>query len=131
MRKKTTGTGTGQSATGGHDVREVSKPRAAAPNKRNVKTPKEKTLYDYYSNIRGPMTPLVGQTTLKTKKFLTLVEWPESLINAWRSGILCGKAERDAEVLSQPRAQPLSHPWAKAVKNYRPISTPEVATNSV
>lgn len=100
----------------------ATKKKEKTKEKKKKETPK----YDYFNNIRGPMTPLVEQTTAKAKKYLTLVEWPQSLTDALHAGILTGKAEEEAKVFDKPRAQPLSHPWNRATVAYRPISVPEV-----
>ncbi len=57
------------------------------------------------------MTLLVEQHGKKRKKTIMLTDWPESLISAYRAGILCGKAEEEAKMLDVPRKQTLSHPW--------------------
>jgi hypothetical protein len=65
------------------------------------------------------MTLLVDQTG---KKSLMLVEWPQSLWDAHRAGILTGKAEQEAIALNHPRRQSVDHPWNQAIKHFRAMT---------
>lgn len=59
---------------------------------------------------------LVNQAETKTgKRWITLTEWPGSLIQAYDAGILTGEAETLAKGL---RAMS-KHPWKMAFKTYR------------
>jgi hypothetical protein len=55
------------------------------------------------------MTLLVEQNGGKQKKTIMLTEWPQSLVEALRAGILTGKAEEEARSLEPYHRRP--HPW--------------------
>ena len=83
--------------------------------------------YDYVSAYRGNMTAVFDG-----RRMLTLSEWPLSLIQAYKAGVLTGQAAADAKewvttgtgVQATPRRHPMSHPWNMAMKNYRSPSGP-------
>ena len=83
--------------------------------------------YDYRTSYRGPMTTLGDG-----KRVLTLTEWPKSLIDAYKAGVLCGQAAADAKqwmetgdgVPATKRRYGVGHPWNMAIKNYRSVTGP-------
>jgi hypothetical protein len=110
----------------------AEKSRSKKPKAEKVKKTKEIPKYDYFNSHRsGSMVSLVEQTEKKGKRFLTLADWPVSLLQAHKAGVLTGQAERDAEQFARVRVtghgtvHKPEHPWFRAVRNYRPISTVE------
>lgn len=71
------------------------------------KAPAKPPAFDFADAHRGPMTVLVDKTNKKT---LVLVEWPKSLFEAHRAGVLTGRAEQEAITLKPAHRAP-SHPW--------------------
>jgi hypothetical protein len=71
------------------------KPKPPKP----AKPPKPEPLkYDFADSYRGNMCSLVNNATQKTKRrFLTLTEWPQSLVQAYDAGILTGESETVAQ----------------------------------
>ena len=55
------------------------------------------------------MTLLVEVTNSTKKKTIMLTEWPTSLLDAYRAGILTGDAEAEAKRLEPYHRFP--HPW--------------------
>ena len=78
--------------------------------------------YDFVTQYRGSMC-LVADG----KRTLMLTDWPQSLLDAYKAGVLTGKAAEEAEILlrtgevtvPRPRRHPISHPWNMALHNYR------------
>ena len=51
-------------------------------------------------SYRGSMTTLVNNATQNTKRrWITLTEWPMSLIEAYDAGVLTGEAELTARAI--------------------------------
>ncbi len=73
-----------------------------------AKKKKPKPSYDFTSSYRGPMMLLKDS---ENKRMVHLTYWPNSLLDAYRAGILTGEAEKLAQVLLAPRKQTLNHPW--------------------
>jgi hypothetical protein len=69
------------------------------------------------------MTVLVNNAKQKTKRrWITLTEWPLSLIEAYDAGVLTGEAEMTAKALKSMT----THPWRRAIKNFRKPTQPAV-----
>ena len=76
-------------------------------------------LYDFQDERRGPFAVLVNQAETKTgKRWITLTEWPKSLVDAYDAGILTGEAEILAKGLKAIKVSQ-SHPWKMAFRQYR------------
>ena len=82
----------------GEAVPKLPKPR---PKKEKpAKKPVELLRYDFMDSYRGSMTTLVNNATQNTKRrWITLTEWPMSLIEAYDAGVLTGEAELTARAI--------------------------------
>ena len=84
--------------------------------KKKEPKPVEPLRYDFVDSYRGSMTTLVNNATQKTRRrWITLTEWPASLVQAYDAGILTG----EAEVLARGIKAMVNHPWKTAFKYYR------------
>ena len=79
--------------------------------KKEVASPVDKPespRYDFADGRRGAMCVLREQHT-KRPRVIVLTEWPTSLLDAYRAGILTGDAEAEAKRLEPYHRFP--HPW--------------------
>jgi hypothetical protein len=66
-----------------------------------VKSPKAALRFDFIDTYRGPMAVIGTVTSVKSqRKYITLTEWPASLLDALRADILVGEAEIVARAIS-------------------------------
>ena len=90
------GVTTSSSGAGGRTRATTRKQRPTSKAKPTGEPPK----YDFASTYVGPMCNLVTQVTQKSKiKYMTLTEWPASLMGAHRANVLTGEAEKLAVLL--------------------------------
>ena len=98
-----------------------------APRKKKPPSPKKPPkipAYDYLTQRRADMTPLWDPVF---KKFLILCVWPHSLLDAYKAGILTGRARDDAERIIAVRGS--APPSCRAGKE--PSSNHEQADSKV
>jgi hypothetical protein len=66
-----------------------------------IKSTKAPLRYDFIDTRRGPMCVIGTVTSVKSlRKYITLTEWPESLLGAFRAGILSGESEVVARAIA-------------------------------
>ena len=121
---KSSGNLSGERVNGNDSIRDVQptgvpktkRTRAAKAEKKDkpVKTV-EPLRYDFVDSYRGSMTVLKNNATQKARvRWITITEWPKSLIEAYNAGILTGEAEILAKGLKA-----MSHPFRQALVRYR------------
>ena len=88
----------------GRGVREGTKgerkTKSDAGSVHRGKLPKAPLRYDFIDTYRGPMCVIGTVTNVKAqRKYITLTEWPSSLLGAYAAGILSGESELVARAI--------------------------------